>query len=331
LCRCLRSLEYQTYPQSFLDSIVVNNDATAPLRYLEADFPTVTVVTEARSGRGAARKKGISCARSDVVAIFDSDVLPATDCLERAMRAMKEQPASRVFVCRVDPLFRTGKSSYIERVVEWVDAVNHYNPRDCITNAGAFVTGALIVRKEVFADCGYFSNVCPSGASEDGEWVRRVIAAGDRLTFCREAVVRRETVRRVAELRRKMQREARGDCFLETLERSAPYGVLDAVQTEWRALRRRVRNAWTNKSMPVEYRVGVLLISLWSSVWTLTATLQYTDEAQRLVRRRRREMNRAIQPSANGRTRPSRLPFHWLGSRVASRPGPKRDATRQEL
>jgi glycosyltransferase involved in cell wall biosynthesis len=308
LCRCLRALEYQTYPQSFLNAIVVNTDPEAPLRYLEADFPSLRVVTEPWSGPAAARKKGISCATAEVVALFDSDIVPETDCLERAMRMMAEQPESQVVVCRIIPIFSSGPMSYIARAVEWFDAVTQYGRSDG-TEAGPFDTRAVMVRKEVFARCGYFTELGRDAASADREWAERVIAAGVKVAFCRDATVRHETVRSIAELRREQQRSARGDCILESLERGDAYGVVDIIRDEWFAFRARSTSFRKSTTIPRRYRAGALLVSLWSLIWTVRAKLQYRNEALRVVRRRRQ---------APGTLR-AQLPFRWLLARGTSR------------
>jgi GT2 family glycosyltransferase len=329
LCRWLRALEHQTYPQSFLNAIVVNNDSEAPLRYLEADFPAVRVVMESKPRWAAARNKGISCANGEVVALFDSDMALAAHCVERAMQMMKDDPGCQVVVCRIEPHFASGKTSYIGRAVEWFDAVTHYNQKDWHTYADAFVPGALIVRKEVFAQCGYFSEFGLEAASDNREWASRVVAAGVKVAFCRRAVVRHGTVRSIAELRRKKQRHARGDCILKALESSEAYGVEDIFRDEWRELRGRVWSVWNNKRIPPPYRAGALLVSLWSSVWSLSAKLQYRNEARRVVRRRRKEMGRTVQPGADAGTRGAELPFRWLGARITSRRISNQDATRR--
>jgi GT2 family glycosyltransferase len=326
LCRWLRALEHQSYPQSFLNAIVVNNDSEAPLRYLEADFPAVRVVTESRPRWAAARNKGISCANAEVVAFFDADMALTAHCIERAMRMMKDVTDCQVVLCRIQPHFASGKTSYIGRAVEWFDAVTHYNEKDWHTYADTFVTGALIVRKEVFAQCGYFSEFGLEAASDNREWAHRVIAAGVKVAFCRQAVVRHGTVRSIAELKRKKHRHARGDCILKALESGEAYRVEDILRDEWRELRERVWNVWSNKKIPSRYRAGALLVSLWSSVWTLSARLQHRNEAQRAVRRRRKEMSQADQPHADTRTRSAGLPFRWLAARVSSRRLSNQDA-----
>lgn len=329
LCCCLRLLEHQTYPQSYLNAIVVNNDPYATLRYLEADFPTIRVVNEANSLPAAARNKGISCAAADMVALFDADIVPTAHCLERAMRAIKDQPESQVLVCRIDPLFASGKRSYMARAVEWFDAATHYNPKDWITPAGAFVTGALVVRREVFAKYGYFSEVCPEAPSDQWEWARRVMAAGVKLVFCRDAVVRRETVRSISELRRKQQRHARGDCILKSLERSECYSAPDVFREDWSRFLGCLVVLWKNKRIPSKYRAGVLLVSICSLWWTLRAKLQYRTRAQRIVRRRRQAEDRPVQPNANAGTRRAGVPFRWLAARLAIRRSSTEDPMRR--
>ena len=327
LCRCLRSLEYQSYPQSYLDAIVVNNDPEAPLRYLEADFPALRVVTEVRAGPAAARNKGISCAGAEVVALFDSDVVPAVDCLERAMRMMKERPAAQVVACRVAPHFASGRAGYVARAVEWYDAATHYSRDGWRTAAGACIAGAWIVRKEVFAKHGYFSELCPEIASE--EWAGRLIAAGVEVAFCREACAWHETARSLAELRRRKERDARGDCIRESLGSDEAYGVGAAFREAWRELRREVPSLWANVRIPPRYRAVVILLSILSCVWTLRARLRDRKQALRVVRHRRQAMERTARADAPAAARGARPPLRWPGIRSAARRTSRQDAMRR--
>ena len=267
LCRCLRSLEYQTYPQSFLNTILVNTDPEAPLRYLEADFPALSVVSSPWSGPAVARNKGVSCAASEVIALFDSDIVAASECLERAMRTMAQQPGTQIVVCRVDPVIAAPPLSYMRRAAEWFDAITHYSPADWRTDAGAFDTRAVIVKKEVFAQHGYFYEFRAEAASGSREWARRVIAAGVKVAFCRDARVRHDTVKSIAEMKRKQQRLARGECILKSLESGDAYGAADIVRDEWLALRQRTGKIWTSAKILPSHRPGVLFVSLRSLAW----------------------------------------------------------------
>ncbi len=318
LCRCLRSLEYQTYPQSFLNTVVVNTDPEAPLRYLEADFPALRVVSSPWSGPAVARNKGVSCATSEVVALFDSDIVAGSECLERAMRAMAEQPETQIVVCRVDPVIAAAPLSYWRRAVEWFDAITHYRPADWRTDGGAFDTRAVIVKKAVFAQHGYLFEFRPEAASGSREWARRLIAAGVKVSFCRDARVRQDTVKSIAEIKRKQQRLARGECILKSLESGGAYGATDIFRDEWLALRRRTERIWTSTKIPPGHRPGVLFISLRSLAWAVRAKLQYRHEAVRLARRRK-ALERDVPPATAARRRRSALPFRWLAARSTAR------------
>ena len=296
LCRCLRALEYQTYPQSFLTAIVVNRDPEAPLRYLEADFPSVRVLVEPWSEPATARNKGISSATGDVVALFDSDVDPAAECLGRAMRVLKDCPECDVVVCRVVVPAPSAGSSYVERVVGWCDAVPPSTPS----------TGAWVVRKSVFGRSGYFSRLMP-GESDLREWLGRAIGDGVKVARCHDAVVRRETVRRLADLKHKRQGVARNDCIVESLKRNRECGAFGILRGEWREVCRRSSLLWHNPRLSWPDRAGALLLTAWSSVWTVRAKVAFRHDAWRLARRRRREIYRPGLPEATGARRPPAL------------------------
>jgi GT2 family glycosyltransferase len=327
LCRCLRSLEYQSYPRSFLDAIVVNNDPEAALRYLEADFPSVRVVTEVKAGAAAARNKGISCADSAVVALFDSDIVPALDCLERAMQTLADHPECQLVVCRVDPLFSKGPVSYLRGAVEWFDALAHYSRGEWLTGAGTAPARALIARKAVFAKYGYFTELRRDAPSAEREWARRVLAAGLKVAYCRDAVVRHETVKSIAELRYRQQRAARGDCLLRSLESGDVYHARAIIRDEWSQFRTRARSIWHDTRMPAQYRTGVLLVSLWSVVWTVRAKLRFREQAERIARRRRQEIDGMNQKVAEAAMPRAPLPWRWLGIRGPAQRIPGRDAS----
>lgn len=324
LCHCIRSLEYQSYPQSYLDTVVVNNDPDAPLRYLEADFPSLRVVTEIRGGAAAARNKGVSCARAEVIALFD-DVVPDVNCLERAMRALREHPGAKVVACRAAPHFASGKPGYFRRAVEWFDVAAHYNPNGWITDAGACLTRALVVRREVFAEHGYFNELCPEIAAE--EWARRLIGAGVGVAFCRHAFVWHETVKSSAEMRRKKQRDAWGDCIRRALESDRAYGAGEVVRRSWRELRRDVRSVWANERIPPRYRAGALLVAVRCCLWTLRARLQGRHAALVVVRKRRRAMERMARAGTEEGTRRAGSPIRRLA--IGARRVPRQGAMRR--
>ena len=286
LCHCLRAIEHQSYPRSYLDVIVVNNDPDAPLRYLEADFRLLRVVNQDVPGPAAARNTGVACATGELVALFDSDTVPDATCLEHAARVLLEQRDCDIVVCSIVPSFMRGRVGYVRRSLEWFDATTHYNQQQWLAHAGAFVTAGLVVRKRVFEEHGYFDETFPEAALEDWEWSTRVLGAGARAVFCRAAAVAHPTVRGLRELRRKKQRYARGMCIFRSMEQAGRYTVRAIVQDEWKELVARLRSACFDRRVPGRYRAGVLLAAACCSVWMLREKLRYRVHAARRVRRR---------------------------------------------
>lgn len=76
---CLRALEDQTYPADRYEVILVDNGSDASMEGLAAGFAGTRVAYEDRPGSYAARNKGVSLARGEVVAFTDSDCVPYRD------------------------------------------------------------------------------------------------------------------------------------------------------------------------------------------------------------------------------------------------------------
>jgi GT2 family glycosyltransferase len=298
LCHCLRAVEHQSYARSYIDIIVVNNDPDAPLRYLEADFPSLRIVNQDAPGPAAARNTGIACATGEIVALFDSDTVPDVRCVEHAARFLLERPECDIAVCRIAPSHVRGRLDYVQRSIEWFDAVTHYNQQQWLTHAGAFVTAGFVVRKNVFDAYGYFDELFPEAASEDWEWTTRALSAGAKAEFCPTAIVNHPTVRTIADLRRKKRRYARGACIFRTVQEHGVYRVRAILQDEWDELLARARAACQDPRVPARYRVGVLVAAVCSAWWMLHEKLCYRRRAARLVRRQRLALQKPLAPNA---------------------------------
>jgi len=286
LCRCLRAVEHQSYPRSYIDIIVVNNDPNAPLRYLEADFPSLRVINQDIPGPAAARNTGIACAKGEIVALFDSDTVPDAQCLDNAVRLLHERPECNIAVCRIAPTFGHSRASYLQRAISWFDAITHYNQQRWLAHAGAFVTAGLLVRKSAFDAYGYFDELFPEAASEDWEWSTRVLSEGAKAEFCASASVSHPTVSTIEDLRRKKQRYARGACIFMAIKNRGLYDSRAIARDEWHELLARTQAAFQDPRVPTRYRFGVLIAAVCSAWWMLREKLRYQQIAARRVQRR---------------------------------------------
>lgn len=82
----LNHLDYQLLEKTFWEVIVVNNDPISPLVLpptIQVSY-NLRVLEEPRPGSYAARNKGISVAKGNIIAFTDSDCLPDLDWLKNA-------------------------------------------------------------------------------------------------------------------------------------------------------------------------------------------------------------------------------------------------------
>ncbi len=83
IARCLRSLIEQSLPNGDYEIILVDNNCTDNTIKIAKTFPEVIIVQEKTPGVGAARRKGWSIARGDIIASTDADVEVSKHWLKR--------------------------------------------------------------------------------------------------------------------------------------------------------------------------------------------------------------------------------------------------------
>jgi glycosyltransferase involved in cell wall biosynthesis len=86
---CLRSLLALDYPRDRYEIIVVDNNSTDRSREIVERFPEVKLLSEKQQGDFAARNRGLSEARGEIIAFTDSDTAPFPDWLQRIREAMQ--------------------------------------------------------------------------------------------------------------------------------------------------------------------------------------------------------------------------------------------------
>jgi glycosyltransferase involved in cell wall biosynthesis len=284
LSRCLNALEHQTYPRSFIKTLVVNNNPEMPLRHLELDYPNLRVIREERKGPAAARNKGLSVSDTEYVALLDSDTVPRSRCFEEAMKAFEADADLDIVVFHIEPAFRSKGASFFGRCVEWFDAVTHYNQEKFIRYSGAFATTGLLARKRIFSGGAYFNEMFPEAASEDWFWSKNLIASGAKVAFCAEAVIKHPTARTLLELKLKRERYARGDCIFKTLANNETfYSGRRIWADEWKELRERSRQAWRDRRLPGRFRPGYAVLAVICFLFALRMKFAYRSHAFEVV------------------------------------------------
>lgn len=185
LRRCLAALGRQRLAPPF--EIVVADDGSRP----EQDpAPVVAaargarLVREPARGSYAARNAALGAARGTVVAFTDADAEPEPEWLARGIAALEADPCVGLVAGRIASFVPDGAPLDAVALLERVSAF----PQHEYAAAGYGATANVLTRRAVLDGVGLFDASLPSGG--DREWGARVRAAGWRVAYAPDAVVR---------------------------------------------------------------------------------------------------------------------------------------------
>ncbi len=193
---CYARLLEQTWPRERLEIVVADNNSPCGIDMVRKAVPEAVVVEVATQGAGPARNGGIAASRGEILALIDSDCVPAPDWIAEGVAALQrfDFVGGRVMTFARHPDCPTPVESY-ERVF-------NFNFRRYIEKVGFTGTGNMFVRRNVFARVGDFRN----GVSEDMEWSFRARDLGFRLGYAERAIVGHPARREWGELKQRWSR-----------------------------------------------------------------------------------------------------------------------------
>ncbi len=118
---CLEAIARQTTPP--YEVLVVDNNSSDATAQIAASYPFVTVVPEARQGRGWARTAGFDAVTGDIIGRIDADSRIAPDWVARATQDFMQDPdlqgvtglAKTVLFPRINSI----KSKFWSRAYYW--------------------------------------------------------------------------------------------------------------------------------------------------------------------------------------------------------------------
>ena len=198
---CLQALEHQTYPKPRYEVIVVDNGSARSVPPLVGQFGQARATYEMVPGANAARNRGISLARGEILAFTDADCVPARDWLTKGVRQFLLTPncgllAGGIEVFSRDPAHPAAAEVY--------DALTAFPQKILIEERGYGATANVFTSRAVLEHAGLFDGTLKSGA--DVLWGRRVRSLGYRLTYAEDVCVRHPARPSWRELRRRQIR-----------------------------------------------------------------------------------------------------------------------------
>jgi GT2 family glycosyltransferase len=177
---CVAGLHRQTWPASRMEIIVADNNSACGLEAVREAAPDCRIVHAPIQGAGPARNAGVRASRGEILAFIDSDCDPRPNWVENGVRALSsfDFAGGHVETSPRDPL-------NITPVEAW-EMVFGFDFERYILVEGYTGSGNMWVWRRVFDAVGGFR----AGIAEDMDWSFRATAAGFRLGYQQDAVVR---------------------------------------------------------------------------------------------------------------------------------------------
>lgn len=204
---CLQALEHQTYPQSYYEVIVVDNgsDEAAVIQAVVQEFGQAIGAFEPTPGSYAARNKGISLAKGDIVAFTDADCIPATNWIEQGVRWLQQTLNCGLVAGRIDVFFNHPDRATL---VELYEQVMAFPQAEFLEKYQGGATANLFTFKHVLDRVGGFNTHLKSGG--DLEWGRRVHSLGYQQVYAEEVCIAHPARSSFHQLYKKTRRVAGG-------------------------------------------------------------------------------------------------------------------------
>lgn len=202
---CLESIENQTHPPDLYEVIVVDNGSDQSIEPIVAAFSHARATHEGKLSSYAARNKGISLARGDILAFTDSDCIPAPDWIEKGVASLISVPNCGLIGGCIEVFAQNRERPTMTELYEIVLALPQ---RKFIKEYRFAATANMFTFRHVFAKVGTFNPKLKS--SGDMEWGQRVYAQGYAVAYASQARVMHPARRSLRELHARNARIAGG-------------------------------------------------------------------------------------------------------------------------
>ena len=210
---CLEALEHQTYPQSLYEVIVVDNssDAGEDIEGVVAQFEVAIASYESTPGSYAARNKGISLAKGEVIAFTDADCIPAPDWIEKGVKNLLSVPNCGLVAGKIEMFF---KNPHQLTTVELYESIMVLTQQQEFLEKHQYgATANVFTFRSVIERVGAFDASLKS--SGDMEWGQRVASFGYQQLYADDTCVAHPARYSFRELYQRTLRHAGGHYDLQ--------------------------------------------------------------------------------------------------------------------
>jgi glycosyltransferase involved in cell wall biosynthesis len=225
---CLKALEDQTYPKNMYEVIVVDNGSQENIESVVSQYGKATLYFESKPGSYAARNKGLSISRGDIIAFTDSDCVPAQDWIEKGVANILRVPNCGLIAGKIDIFFRDPDKP---TAAELFESVMAFQQKHYAEVKGYGATANVFTFRRVIDQVGDFNDMLNSGG--DLEWGQRVISSGYKLVYVEDVCVAHPARYSLDELIKKHTRVIKGYYDFVKMKKTYPsISLLGSVAIE---------------------------------------------------------------------------------------------------
>lgn len=183
--RCIQSLLNQDFPRDKYEIIFIDNDSTDRSREIVLSYPELILITEKKIGAYAARNRGLSIARGDIIAFTDADCMPTRDWLKNIMKGMYEKNAEIVLGSRS---FNRRNGWFSKSAQDYENSKIDFVLRNDLKNNVYCYTNNMAVKSNLFKTFGCFADVKRGG---DTLFIQKYVAVSDqsRIAYLSDMVI----------------------------------------------------------------------------------------------------------------------------------------------
>ena len=202
---CLNALEGQAWPVECYEVIVVDNGSNEDIKAVTKKFKHVILANEPLPGSYAARNKGVSIAKGEVLAFTDQDCIPEPDWIKEGVAAFLGTPGCGLVAGKIKIFFRERENP---TPVELCDSLTVFDQKEYIEKQHGCTTANVFTAKSVMKKAGLFDAGLKSAG--DFEWAGRVYRLGLAQVYAEKACVAHPARSTLSELYEKQRRVAGG-------------------------------------------------------------------------------------------------------------------------
>jgi len=222
---CLKALAEQTYSQSQYEVIVIDNgsDDGAQVKAVVAEFEFAIATYEATPGSYAARNKGLSLAKGNIIAFTDSDCIPAPNWLEQGVHHLSHSPNCGLVAGQIHMFFNNPDQPTI---VELYESIMGLPQQIFLEKYHYGATANVFTTRQVLRQVGGFDPKLKS--SGDVEWGQRVHSQGFQQIYAESVLVQHPTHASFSEFFKRTKRLAGGHYDLR-LQQTKSFWLQQAI------------------------------------------------------------------------------------------------------